>query len=194
MLTQTRPDRLRVTLERRPEDVHEPDHVSDVPLVQFVAFGRDQRMFGWVRLTADRLTDLLNAHDVLLLTDVEIEHLDERATRSADEIVIHRSELVAVRASGPRGDDARRRLTRTHAIAMRPGDDLIGGHKVALGEDGNDPIDGGAAASGANGPRANPPTSAAPPSTALVSRRRRSAAGAAGAFPCSAAPSPPRSC
>jgi hypothetical protein len=138
MLPQTPPDRLHFILQRTPEEVFEPDFVSDVPLVRFVAFGRHHRVFGWVRLRADRLTDLLNTHEELLLTDVEIESLEDRVTRSVDEVLIRCSELIAVHASKPRGDEARRRLTRTHPIAIQSGNYLIGGYLHA--PPGSDPI------------------------------------------------------
>lgn len=138
MLPHGPPGRLHVILQRTLEDVFEPDYVSDVPLVQFVAFGRDQRVFGWVRLTAERLTDLLNTHEELLLTDVEIESLEDGATGSVDEVLIPCSELIAIRASGPRGDEARRRRTWTHAVAIQSGNYLIGGYLHA--PPGSDPI------------------------------------------------------
>ena len=138
MLPQTPPDRLHLNLQRTPEEVFEPDYASDVPLVQFVAFGTHDRVFGWVRLRADRLTDLLNTHEELLLTDVEIENLEDGAIRSVDEVLIRCSELIAVHASKPRGDEARRRLTRTHPIAIQSGNYLIGGYLHA--PPGSDPI------------------------------------------------------
>ena len=138
MPLQTPPDRLHFILQRAPEDVFEPDYVSDVPLVQFVAFGRDHRVFGWIRLRADRLTDLLNTHEELLLTNVEIESLKDGAMRSVDEVLIRRSELIAVHASGPRGDGQRRRRTRAHAIAIQSGNYLIGGYLHV--PPGSDPI------------------------------------------------------
>lgn len=112
--------------------------MSDAPLVRFIAYGRQHRVFGWVRLRADRLTDLLNAHEELHLTDVEIESLDDGVTRSVDEVLVHRRELVAVQASGPRGDEARRQTTRSHPIAVQAGNYLIGGHLHAV--PGADPI------------------------------------------------------
>ncbi len=112
--------------------------MSDAPLVRFIAYGRQHRVFGWVRLRADRLTDLLNAHEELHLTDVEIESLDDGVTRSVDEVLVHRRELVAVQASGPRGDEARRQTTRSHPIAVQAGNYLIGGHLHAV--PGDDPI------------------------------------------------------
>jgi hypothetical protein len=138
MPLQTPPDRLHSILQRTPKDVFEPDYGSDVPLVQFAAFGRDHRLFGWVRLRADRLTDLLNTREELLLTHVEIESREDGAMRAVDEVLIRCSELIAVHARGPRGDGQRRQRTRAHAIAIQSGNYLIGGYLHA--PPGSDPI------------------------------------------------------
>lgn len=122
------PGRLHIALQRTSEEAFEPDSVAEVPLVRFAAYDRDHRVFGWVRLGADRLTDLLNDHDELLLSDVQIESLENGTTRSADEILVRCRDLVAVHASGPRGDEALRHRTRTHPIAIQAGNFLIGGH------------------------------------------------------------------
>ena len=124
--------RLSLVLERGSEDVHEPEFVSDVPLVSFEAFIARYRVFGWVRLDADRLTDLLNAHSELRLVNVMVEHLGDGDTFSADEAIVRRDELVAVRASGPRGDAARWRNTEPHAVLVEAGPFRIGGHVHSL--------------------------------------------------------------
>jgi hypothetical protein len=130
--------RLALVLQNTFEEVFEPDSVSDAPLVRFIAYGRQDRVFGWVRLRADRLTDLLNAHEELHLADVDIESLEDGVTRSVDEVLVRRRELVAVQASGPRGDEAHRQPTRSHPIAVQAGNYLIGGHLHAV--PGTDPI------------------------------------------------------
>jgi len=121
------PARLSLELQRLPEDVFEPDFVAEAPLVRFVAYARHRRMFGWVRLRADRLTDLLNAHEELLLADAEAESFVDGVTRAARRLVVRRRDLVAVHASGPRGDESRRRRTRTYPVAVQSGSFLIGG-------------------------------------------------------------------
>jgi len=121
------PSRLCLVLERVSEEVHEPEFVATLPLVGFEAFVPDGRVFGWVRLDADRLTDMLNTHEELLLVNVLIEHLDG-ATVTADEAIVRRGELIAVRARGPRGDAARREPTLAHPIIVESGPYLIGGH------------------------------------------------------------------
>ena len=122
------PDSLHVDLQRLPEEIFEPDSVSEAPLVRFVAYARHHLVFGWVRLQADRLTDLINAHDSLLLTDVQIEALEGGEPRSEARVLIAGDDLIAVHASGPRGDAALRRRTRSHAVALQAGHYLIGGH------------------------------------------------------------------
>jgi len=136
---ETTPGRLHLLLQRTPEEIFEPESFADAPLIRFDAYGTDHRVFGWIGLAADRLTDLLNAHEELHLSDVEIESLENGAVRSLDEILIQRRDLVAVHASGPRGDESRRLRTRSHPMAIQAGNYLIGGYLHAL--PGVDPID-----------------------------------------------------
>jgi hypothetical protein len=133
------PALLHLPLQQTHEEIFEPDSVSEAPLVRFAAYASHHRIFGWVRLRADRLTDLLNTHDELLLTDVEIENLDNGARRSAESNRVAMRELLAVHAAGPRGDDALRHRTRAHAIVIRAGSYLIAGHLHV--EPGADPME-----------------------------------------------------
>ena len=66
---------------------------------------------------------------------MEIAGHDEGTSRSADEYVIKRRELVAVHASGPTGDETLRQPTRRYPIALQSGDYLIGGHLHVLSEE-----------------------------------------------------------
>jgi hypothetical protein len=118
---------LSLDLERRAEDIHEPEFAAYAPLVRFEAFLSAQRLFGWVRLDADRLTDLLNAHDLVRLTNVLIEEHRDGKVVSADETVIPRSEIVAVIASGPRGDPRRQVETHARAVVIDSGMYRFGG-------------------------------------------------------------------
>ncbi|MEO8229702.1 MAG: hypothetical protein ABI628_08065 [Chloroflexota bacterium] len=138
MLPNSPSGRLLLVLQPTAEEVFEPDGVADAPLVHFIAYGVHQRVFGWVRLREDRLTDLLNAHEELHLAEVEIESLDDGITKAVDEIILHRRELIAVHATGPRGDPALRHRTRTHPMAIQSGNYLIAGHVHA--DPGADPI------------------------------------------------------
>ena len=130
------PSRLHLVLQPTFEEVYEPDFLSETPLIRFVAYDREHRVFGWVRLEADRLTDLLNNCDELHLEDVEISGHEDGTTHAAEEFVISRRELVAVHASGPAGDEMQRRQTRIYPVALQSGDYLIGGYlHVASGAD-----------------------------------------------------------
>ncbi len=119
---------LDLVLERRIEDIHEPDFTAYVPLISFEAFLSAQRIFGWVRLDADRLTDLLNAHELIRLSNVHVEEHRDGTTVAADETIIPRAEIVAVIASGPRGDAALRVPTTPYPVAIQTDTCQIGGN------------------------------------------------------------------
>jgi hypothetical protein len=133
------PNPLHFALQRTFEEVFEPDSVSDAPLVRFSAYASHHRIFGWVRLRAERLTDLLNTHDELLLSDVEIENLADGTRHSSETIQVATRQLVAVHAAGPRGDEALRRRTRAHPVAIWTGCYLVAGHLHA--EPGIEPLE-----------------------------------------------------
>ena len=128
MELQTPPNRLELALQRTDEEVFEPGAVTDVPLIRFAAYVANQRVFGWVRLDADRLTDLLNAHDELHLLEVGLESLPNGWPGTVDEVVIHRRDLVAVHATGPRGVAASWQANQSHPVAIQSGPYLIGGY------------------------------------------------------------------
>jgi hypothetical protein len=128
MSVESVPSRLSLVMHQVPEDVFEPEFVPEAPFVQFEAYADDSRLFGWVRLDADRLTDLLNGHDELQLFHVEIESLVDGRVQTAEEVTVRRDELVAVHASGPRGRQTERRRTRKYAAAVQTRHYLVGGY------------------------------------------------------------------
>jgi hypothetical protein len=119
---------LELVLQRTAEEVFEPDAVPDAPFIRFGAYVAHQRLFGWVRLDEDRLTDLLNAHDELHLMNVELDRMVNGLAGTVDEVVIRRRDLFAVQARGPRGAVALRQHTRIHPFAIQAGNYLIGGY------------------------------------------------------------------
>ena len=121
------PGSFSLVLERVPEALMEPEFVTEAPLVSFGAFTLDYRAFGWVRLNAHRITDLLNDHSDLKLLNADIENLQDGRTVAIDEILVRRHELVAVQAGGPRGDASRRQRTRSHPLVVESGPYLIAG-------------------------------------------------------------------
>src|SRR6266550_7617167 len=131
LLAVSSPPRLRrptLFLERSLEAPYEPESVVDAPLIGFDAFSIDQRIFGWVRLSADRLTDFLNAHEEIELDNAQIEQLTDARVASIDRLVVNRDRLIAVRAGGPQGDPARRQRLRLHPLVVRAGLYRIGGY------------------------------------------------------------------
>jgi hypothetical protein len=121
-------DPATLILERLPDAPHEPDSVADAPLVGFDAFLPDQRLSGWMRLTADRLTDLLNAHTELALVNVTLERLADRRLEWHERLLVDRRRLIAVRAGGPRGNPALRQQLCLHPLVVQSGPYLIGGY------------------------------------------------------------------
>jgi hypothetical protein len=104
-----------------------PDE-QEPPHIEFVAYTDDCALSGRIRLGADRLTDLLNGADAVELVDVTVRSLRTGAVGGAEDLIIPRSELFAVVAHPPRGNPARRRPTRQHAIAVGAGRYLLHGH------------------------------------------------------------------
>jgi hypothetical protein len=136
MTPSTAPARLSLLLQRTPEEVFEPDTVAEAPLVRFVAYEGRHRVFGWVRLRADRLTDLLNAHDELYLSDAQLDDLEAGSARPVPDLLIRVEDLTAVHATGPRGAEALRRRTHARPVVVQCGPYLIAGHlHAAPGED-----------------------------------------------------------
>ena len=85
-------------------------------------------MSGRLRLSAERLTDMLDADDEYQLLDVLVERLDDGTAVEAAEAVVRRDELLLVQAAGPRGSIERRRRTRAHPLAARVGPYLVRGY------------------------------------------------------------------
>ena len=118
---------MTLVCESQAEAPSEPDSVTDAPLVAFDAFLTDHRVYGWIRLTADRLTDVLNSPAELTLVNVQLERLPGGRLEWHESLVLDRDRLLAVRAGGPRGDPGRREHLRLHPLVVQTGPYLIGG-------------------------------------------------------------------
>ena len=108
------------------------------PQVEFVAYAEDCLLSGFVRLGADRLTDLLDDHEELELVDVHVQDLAQGAGTEVPEFVVRRDELLLVHASNPRGNRGRRRRTIQHPVALQIGPYHVRGYLHAV--PGADPI------------------------------------------------------
>ena len=135
--------RLRIVLRREPQPLAPPLPIEDAPAsprqVEFVAYAEDCLLSGYVRLEADRLTDMLNEHEELELVDVFVQDLAGKS-REVASITVARDELLMVHAVGPRGDRGRRTRTRQHPVALQIGPYHVRGYLHAL--PGSDPISG----------------------------------------------------
>ncbi len=105
-----------------------PAAVSAGPVLDVVVYADDCTVFGRIRLDGDRLTDMLNEHVEYQLVDVRIQRRADGTLLEEREITIRREELLAVRASGPRGDQARRTRTVPHPIVLRVGPYEVAGN------------------------------------------------------------------
>lgn len=107
------------------------DQAGHAPItreVEFSAYTEDCRVFGFTQLGAERLSDALNEHDELRVDSVLLLALDDNRAIEMRELVLKRDELIAVRASGPRGNAARRRRTRPSPVVIQAGPYLIRGY------------------------------------------------------------------
>ena len=125
---------LRLALE--PSAEREPTP-ADVSVIEFVAYARDSLLTGSLRLDADRLTDLLNATDELDLVNAVWIALDGR-TAQAENAVVPRLDLVAVKAGDPRGNPVYRHHTRQFAVTAGAGNYVM--HGYIHGRPGADPM------------------------------------------------------
>lgn len=89
--------------------------------IEVSAYTADSRIYGFMRLRAERLSDALNDEEELHLDSVLFVALDDNRAVEMAKLVVHRDELIAIRASGPRGNPARRRRSRPSPVAMRAG-------------------------------------------------------------------------
>ena len=102
------------------------------PMVDFVAYAEDCVLSGRVRLSADRMTDLLNQHEEVQLVDVHGPAAPDAGALEANEVQVRRDEILFVHAAGPRGEAGRRRRTLQHPLAMQLGPYQVRGYLHAL--------------------------------------------------------------
>ena len=89
--------------------------------INFTGFAGDCLINGKLDLRASRLTDQLNADPLVHLVDVELEDLGNARRISAAAFTIERSQLCAVRVTGPRGSRALRIATTRHRLRAQIG-------------------------------------------------------------------------
>ncbi|HEY6012762.1 MAG TPA: hypothetical protein VIU37_02100 [Candidatus Limnocylindrales bacterium] len=131
------PQRLRLGFSSASAGESQP--APDAGQVDFVAYGEDCILSGRAVLDADRLSDMLNAHDEYLVSGLSVSRFDDDSPFELDdEIAIPRDEIYLVHASGPRGDAARRHRTMPQHLAVSMGPYKVRGFFHAL--PGADPV------------------------------------------------------
>jgi hypothetical protein len=102
------------------------------PMVDFVAYAEDCVLSGRIRLSAGRMTDLLNDHEEIQLVDVMVQRLRDTGALEVPEVQVRREEILFVHAAGPRGEVGRRRRTLMHPMVMQLGPYKVYGYLHAL--------------------------------------------------------------
>lgn len=121
--------------EATPSDVPDPRRAREL---EFSAYTEDCRLFGFIHLDGERLSDALNDSEELRLDSVLLVALEDNRAIEMSQLTVARHELVAVRASGPRGNAARRIRTRPSPVAVQAGPYLVRGY--VHGPPGGDPL------------------------------------------------------
>lgn len=89
--------------------------------IRFAGYAGDCRISGALDLTASRLTDALNAAEVVVLRDAVLESLDDGRRVALERVEIRRDELYAVEATDPSQDRQRRVHTVRHRVHVQLG-------------------------------------------------------------------------
>jgi hypothetical protein len=107
-----------------------------VPMVELTVYAGDSVAFGWLALTADRVTDLMNDRTEFEFVDTFLQSLDDSHGLQVRTVVVARTEIFAVAVAGPRGDPTRRTRTRPMPVEVHVGRyDVSGNIHVVPGTD-----------------------------------------------------------
>jgi hypothetical protein len=90
---------------------------TEAVLIEVVGYCATIAFSGLLRLSAPRLTDLLNDSDEVELHDVVLQRMTDDRVLDSHRARLPLAELLAVRAGPPRGDPARRTPTTKSAVA-----------------------------------------------------------------------------
>jgi hypothetical protein len=123
--------------EARAPEASEPRelHASEV---EFSAYAEDCRIFGFLQHAQERLSDALNAGETFVLKDVLLVALADGQVTERRELEVQRDELLAVRATGSRGNAERRIRGRASPITLKLGPYTV--HGYVHGPPGGDAI------------------------------------------------------
>jgi hypothetical protein len=90
-------------------------------LIPFIGYALSSRFIGYVECEGERVTDLLNRTDSIVLREAFVESFETDTVVNLGDGEVDRSILFAVETSGPRGEEARRIHTVRHRLQVQFG-------------------------------------------------------------------------
>ena len=90
-------------------------------LIPFVGYAQGRRFIGYVECEGERLTDLLNRSDSVVIREAFVESFEDETVTNMGDGELDRSILYAIESSGGRGEGARRIHTVRHRLQVQLG-------------------------------------------------------------------------
>jgi hypothetical protein len=93
--------------------------------IDFMAFAADCTVTGKMTMFGERLTDFLNGQERFRVHHLECESLEDGHRAAVDSLSLERDDLLAVVATGPRGNEKQRVTLQTNRLQVSIGPYLI---------------------------------------------------------------------
>jgi len=93
--------------------------------IDFMAFAADCTVTGKMTMFGERLTDFLNGQERFRVHHLECESLEDGHRAAVDSMSLERNDLLAVVATGPRGNEKQRVTLQTNRLQVSIGPYLI---------------------------------------------------------------------
>jgi hypothetical protein len=90
-------------------------------LIPFIGYAVGRRLIGYVECESERLTDLLNRSESIILREAFVENFADETIVNLGDGEVDRAILYAVEATGGRGEGARRIHTVRHRMQVQLG-------------------------------------------------------------------------
>jgi hypothetical protein len=90
-------------------------------LLPFIGYALGRRFIGYVECEGERLTDLLNRAESIVVRETFVENFEDDTVTNLGDGEVDRNVLYAVEASGGRGEAARRIHTIRHRLQVQLG-------------------------------------------------------------------------
>jgi hypothetical protein len=90
-------------------------------LLPFIGYALGRRFIGYVECEGERLTDLLNHSESIVVRETFVENFEDDTVTNLGDGDVDRSILYAVEASGTRGEATRRIATTRHRLQVQLG-------------------------------------------------------------------------